>query len=432
MKQHRRQCSHTDAWEITNNQAASHPRKVDVYPFVCKGMIRIRLDFHNLGTLQGDHTMRRIIVTGGLLLWSMVIASAQPATLPFHTVSYSLNSGIHDGHGESERAVWREVIQLADAPWLRLQFGEANLGSQSYVQVTSLYDGSSQRLNGVGLTQWYSTSAFFNGDEVEVQLIVSPADFGVYIGIVEVFIGDPPGEGQGMESICGTTDDRTGSAAAAVGRLLSIGLGGGCTGWIVSNGLEVTAGHCVTSGSAHVLQFNVPSSLSDGTIQHPPASAQYSVNQQSILYQYTGAIGYDWAVFEVFDNSETGLQPIQAQGASFAVVQDITPSQLRVTGYGVDGPPPNFGAWPGPWNSDNQTQQTHVGSNTSSSGNIVRHTADTQGGNSGGPIIDEGTGKAIGVHTNAGCTSTGGNNHGTSTYNSNFWSALNPPVSVLS
>jgi len=171
-----------------------------------------------------------------------------------------------------------------------------------------------------------------------------------------------------------------------------------------------------------VLQFNVPSSLPDGTIQHPPPRDQYFINQRSIVYQ-DGGVGNDWAVFQVFNNPETGLQPIQAQGASFTVVQDRTPSYLRVTGYGVDGPEPNFGN-PGPRNADSQTQQTDVGLNVNSAETWIGHTADTQPGNSGSPIIDASTGRALGVHTAGGCTSNGGNNWGTSTFHQGFWNAL--------
>jgi len=361
------------------------------------------------------------------VLWMVfpVAAFAQPAPVPFHTVPYSLSSGTHDGRGESAVLAWREVIQIADAPWLRLRFGETNLGSASYLLVTSLLDGSSQQLNALSLSQWYNTSAFFNGDAVEVKLFVAPTDIDVYAEVMEVIVGERRAEGEGIESICGTTDDRTRSSNNRAGRVITVG----CTGWIVSNGLHVTAGHCIDP-TASVLQFNVPSSLSDGTIQHPPARDQYSINQQSITYQ-NGGVGNDWAVFSVFDNSETGLQPIAAYGVSFDLAQDLTPNSLRVTGYGVDGPAPNFG-WPppSPRNSDSQTQQTHLGSNANSSGTTMRHTADTQPGNSGSPIIDESTGRALGVHTHGGCTSTGGSNRGTSTYHSNFWNALNPPVSV--
>ena len=35
--------------------------------------------------------------------------------------------------------------------------------------------------------------------------------------------------------------------------------------------------------------------------------------------------------------------PIAAQGASFTVSNTANPATVRITGYGVDGPPPKFG-----------------------------------------------------------------------------------------
>ena len=54
--------------------------------------------------------------------------------------------------------------------------------------------------------------------------------------------------------------------------------------------------------------------------------------------------------------------PIAAQGASFTVSNTANPATVRITGYGVDGPPPKFGKGKGvPRNADNQTQQIHTG-----------------------------------------------------------------------
>ena len=49
---------------------------------------------------------------------------------------------------------------------------------------------------------------------------------------------------------------------------------------------------------------------------------------------------------------------------------------------------------------------------------------DTEGGNSGSPVINETNGVAVGVHTNAGCTSGGGFNTGTSTFNTGLWAQI--------
>ena len=125
-----------------------------------------------------------------------------------------------------------------------------------------------------------------------------------------------------------------------------------------------------------------------------------------------GGVGNDWGVFRVFNNSNTGLQPISAQNASFTLAQDFGPSTIRITGYGVDG------------GTRNQTQQTHAGPNDGSSGTTMRYRTDTEGGNSGSPVIDEATGRAVGVHTHGGCSFFGGSNKGTSTFNSAFWNAL--------
>ena len=128
-----------------------------------------------------------------------------------------------------------------------------------------------------------------------------------------------------------------------------------------------------------------------------------------------GGIGNDWGVFEVFANSVTGMMPIDAQGAHFELVQDLGPPTIRITGFGVD-----FN------NGDrNQTQQTHAGPNAGSSGTTMRYQTDTEGGNSGSPVIDEATGNAVGVHTHGGCsTGGGGNNSGTSLFHAAFWAEV--------
>ena len=356
---------------------------------------------------------------------------AQPDQLEFNVVQFTINSGLFNGNNKSNSVelVWNEIVDVGDVPWIRIEFADGYLGNSSFLEIISLLDGATQRFDAVSLSEWRNSSAFFNGGKIELRLFVNQKDEGVFINLKDVLVGTSSSNNPGLESICGTEDNRVASTDPAVGRLLTTSLSSGCTGWIVENGKLVTAGHCADGGVIGVIQFNVPQSTSSGTMQHPHPDHQYSVNQQSITYQYTGSLGYDWAVFEVFNNSNTGLQPIQAQNDYFKLIKNLTASQLRVTGYGVDGPAPEFGDG-GPRNSDSQTEQTHLGSNVNSSGYIIRHTADTQPANSGSPIIDESTGFAIGVHTNAGCTSSGSYNHGTSAYNPNFWNAVYPPVTI--
>jgi len=340
---------------------------------------------------------------------------AQKAELEQITKNYVLDSGVHRGETglmATSRVAFSDVISVSGVSWIRLKFSEANLGRESYITITSREDGAQQILNATTLAQWQNTSAYFNGDAVEVALHVAPNEKGIQVKMEELWVG----QDEGPDSQCGPTDDRVPSDDPATGRLLTVG----CTGWIIDNGLHVTAGHC-SGGSATVLQFNVPLSSSTGSLNHPGPEDQYSVDASSKI-AVNGGVGNDWGVFKVFDNSVTGLQPIEAQGASFTVVQDLGPPEIRITGYGVDFNDPTL----------NQVQQTHVGPNAGSSGTTMRYVTDTEGGNSGSPVIDDATGNAVGVHTHGGCSTTGsGNNNGTSTFNSAFWDALNPPSLTL-
>ncbi len=366
------------------------------------------------------------LVVMGMLLFAAALASAQTLEIPQETRSYSWISKVHQGVKRAKSAAIAlqatlaesHRIEVGDAPWLRLSFPNANLGKKSYLTITSVYDGATQTLNSTTLKEWYNTSAYFNGNAVEVKLFIAPNDENVFLEAGEITVGKwvgndralskgGPGGGPVIESQCGPNDDRVPSNHPASGRIVSIG----CTGWIVSNGKHVTAGHCAGSGT---LQFDVPPSLPSGTIQNPPPSEQYTINTGTLQF-VNGGVGNDWCVFEVNNNSQTGLQPIAAQGASFTVVQNLGPSTIRITGFGVDNNDPTL----------NQTQQTHAGPNVGSSGTTMRYQTDTEGGNSGSPVIDDANGNSVGVHTHGGCsTGGGGNNSGTSTFSAAFWNAL--------
>ncbi|HEV8537725.1 MAG TPA: trypsin-like peptidase domain-containing protein [Bacteroidota bacterium] len=256
------------------------------------------------------------------------------------------------------------------------------------------------------MTQWQNSSAYFNGNAVDVALHVAPHDQGVSIAVDSLLVGDPNSPA-GIQDQCGPTDDRVASDNPRVGRLLDRG----CTAWLIATGVLVTAGHCLTPARlVNVLEFNVPLSASDGTIKHPGPNDQYAVNISSIRYRDNG-IGDDFGAFQVSPNPNTGLLPLAAQGASFQVVQNLGPSTIRITGYGTDD------------GTANQTQQSATGPNAGSSGTVMRYQTDSEGGNSGGPIIDEATGNAVGVHTNGECA-LDGSNKGTSTFNTAFWAML--------
>jgi V8-like Glu-specific endopeptidase len=329
---------------------------------------------------------------------------AQAEEIPLHREKYELNSGYYIGDQSGDKLVYTAVINSPGVPWLNIHFGSYNLGKNSYLIITSLYDGKWQRQDNITLAQWYNFSAFFNGDAVKIELYAASGDENIFFIIDELVIGDMYA---GTESICGPTDDRIPSSDPAVGRIIDIG----CTGWIIPDGDIVTAGHCLDATNADVLEFNVPLSLPNGTIQHPGPEDQYSIDQSSRIF-INGGIGNDFGVCKVFPNSVTGLMPKQAQQAYFTLVQDLSSDPIRITGYGVDD------------GTANQTQQTNSGPNAGSSGTTMRYVVDTQGGNSGSPVIDDNTHFAVGVHTHGGCTASGGNNNGTSLFHAAFWEAV--------
>ena len=71
-----------------------------------------------------------------------------------------------------------------------------------------------------------------------------------------------------------------------------------------------------------------------------------------------------------------------------------------------------------------------MGPFVNSSGTTVGYVTDTQGGNSGSPVIWEQTGDAVGIHTHGGCSSTGGNNWGTGANHSALQNAISSPKGV--
>ena len=390
-----------------------------------------------------EYACRRTLGVVLLLLSVPLVVIAQPAPAPHHLQAYAFDSGLHTNSADVGAAPFlahSEVVRVAEAPWLRLHFADANLGRASYLVLTAQEGGARQRLDAARLAQWQNASAFFNGDAVTIELFVGAGDVGVFYRLREVMVGeradqanagkDAP-ESLGPESICGSDDDRVASTDPASGRIVPVG----CTGWIISNGAYLTAGHCIGGGS-QTLQFNVPLSDPDGTINHPGPEDQYPIEPVVDIEFSDGGVGDDWGLFNagVNDDGETASE---RQQAYYRMSRDSNPATIRITGYGVDGPPPNFGN-PPPRNEDNQTQQTHSGASTGETVNgpsnaFWNYTADTQGGNSGSPVIIDGTTLTVGIHTHGGCTVGGGANAGSSFENDDLEASIqvNPGAGII-
>lgn len=342
------------------------------------------------------------------------IASVEGQTHPISQseIPLDLSTGQLDNPTDGELLVFDEVVEIADAPWMRLRFERVDLEPGSYLLITSLEDGAAQTLDRVSIAQWHNRTAYFNGSALRVQLYAGAETFGNGFALDVVIRGelDPGGV---ITSQCGPVDDRVLSDEASRGRLLDIG----CTAFIFSTeSCFMTAGHCL-SFAANVVEFNVPPSQGNGNLQHPGPEDQYTVDSASREF-VIGAIGNDWGLFRVFANSNTGLMPYEAQGefVELDTMLPELPENIDLVGYGVDN------------GVDNQVQQRSVGPITSISGGgapAVFHRADTEGGSSGSAIISETTGKVIAIHTHAGCTTGGGgSNASTGITNAGLQNAL--------
>ena len=355
-------------------------------------------------------------------------------------------------------------ISVPGAAWLQLRFDALALGPEGKLVITTP-NGDVQNFTQDSLTAWDGKSAAFNGAELSILLEGVSGDVTIaevmvglpgatpeiakerasetffdFLGVGDMsryMIDDVPPKtddgsalppdlefGATIESICTPVDKRVSSAHPYSGRLMPVG----CTGWLIPGNLVLTAGHCVGS-SMGWLEFNVPRSYLDGTTRPTEVKDQYPVIRSSVVSRFTG-VGNDWAVFRVAPNTETNLLPSDAQGGHFEVSNTAEPTNVRITGFGVDGPAPKFGN-PPPRNGDNQTQQTHAGrvvrhTSSGSSSGTLKYRVDTQGGNSGSPVFAEDSNEiAIGIHTNGGCATTGAN-AGTSFRNKALWNAIQP------
>lgn len=390
--------------------------------------------------------LNRVAVVALVLALAPSIATAQPAPFPSKTVPFTSDTRRFRGAIGPKKESFvasRQVVRIPGALWLRLRFGDHNLGAESYITVTSRKDGEQQRLDTQSLRLWQNQTAMFNGDAVEVKLHVAPGEEDIFFRIEEVVAGESVSERRGKRlstealsegqvpfAICGATDDRIASAHRAVGRTNAP-----CTAWIVSNGAYLTAGHCRIAPQLRDVHFNIPQSQANGAIVAPPLADQFPVVPGSIVFADNGP-GRDWAVFNLGpDAAGNNRLAVHAQGAFFRISRDVSffNFRFRVTGYGADGPPTCFGNDQQPGcvnatqNADNNTQQTHTGPMLGEfgTGADVRweYRVDTQGGNSGSPIIVDGTDLVVGIHTHPGCLG-GGANIGTSFENDDLETAL--------
>jgi len=351
---------------------------------------------------------------------------AQPQTPPNHVIPFYLDSGQIVNGSSDVTVIWSDTVHVEGSQWLRLKFSQLILPEEpvshkgSILRIVSVLDGAVQTLDAVSAHQWKNTSAYFNGDTVNLELIAAPDGMVNQVTIDSITVGDPFDQ-EGLESICDGTDDRVLENDNAIGR----GLPAGCTAWIFNdaNHCLLTAGHCSDIGN-EVIEFNVPLSKRNGTIVHPGPEDQYAVDPDSQQFDDT-RMGEDWSYFGCFPNSQTGLTPYQAQGEFYEIDFPRPPifgNKIKLPGFGTVSPPVNP-RW-------NQIDKVNDGAYSSFNDSILKYRTDSSGGNSGSPVVFEQTGRAIGIHTHGGCGDGSGANAGTGMNNKDLQDALDHPKGV--
>ena len=104
-----------------------------------------------------------------------VAVTAQRAPIPHEYLPYNLDSGVLSNLTESsEVVVFDQIIEAGGSDWMRIGFSNTILHGESYLRLTSLYDGAVQHLSTNSLAQWQEKSAYFNGSQVQIELVAAP------------------------------------------------------------------------------------------------------------------------------------------------------------------------------------------------------------------------------------------------------------------
>ena len=169
--------------------------------------------------------------TRKLLLALASAALLAPAALPGAEARYSRwvdapqESGAHDNPGADTNLVWSISLHEPEATWLRVEFGDCQLGAASYLRITSVTTQRSHRLNATSLAQWSSLCGPLKGDTLWVELFAAPGDTGVRASITRLMAGVRPEPGFTAATLC-DGDSRVNTRDDRVGRMFT---GGGCT-----------------------------------------------------------------------------------------------------------------------------------------------------------------------------------------------------------
>jgi hypothetical protein len=305
-------------------------------------------------------------------------------------------------------------------------------------------DGAEQKLNAEALKNWSNSSAYFNGQSVKVSLYQAAGEE-VKVKLKELKVSEAiqGKETHGVAQARKITSPSVPSSNAQVGEInledtpwakavgrFTNGNNSIGTGWIAPNGAIVTSDFTYyeriwenewvdRDDGYDVIEFNVPNSNNDGSVNHPAPEDQYPINTTAI-YRESEASSFkrgkyawaDVAILEPLKNS-TGLLPGERQQQYLRILPN--PSSFIVGGLeGTLFDILHYGNKEDDFSTDQykvlklsqvtlKEQKKYlsvIGNRDIDRDNIVLHDMENfLGSESGAPIMFQGTNVAIGVHT---------------------------------
>ncbi|HKV07124.1 MAG TPA: serine protease [Thermoanaerobaculia bacterium] len=309
--------------------------------------------------------------------------------------------------GAADRpVVWSERVVSSGATFVRVHFSRFNLPDGDYVTVSSPDGTDFWTYTGKGPHGTGELWAFMvEGDTAVVELHAGNAPIkgrraGFGFSIDRIAHGTEPMDLDPAEKIiCGTNGSQNAVCQPGINMnpvaRLSFQSGGSsfvCTGWLVAGSnanTMLTNNHCVdnqTEVSTVQARFNYQTTTCTGTTQ-----ATFSSYAGGTFLRTS--TGLDYTIFTLQGNPEATWGEYTAT------------SKQPTTGMAI-----NFPQHPGGglkkiayWKDSAQTLRCDVSTvnatyGGSTSGSQMGYSCDSEGGSSGSPIMDAGTGRIIGLH----------------------------------
>jgi V8-like Glu-specific endopeptidase len=371
-----------------------------------------------------SRSLRNGVLAAGLALaLTGAVSPAEAARIKVgDEIAYPVNTPKVYPLGGAERPVtWSETIVSPGARFLRLHFQRLNLPAGDFLTVASpdgaeYWTYTSKGPHGTG--EFWSFSV--DGDTAIVELhagnrIEKGKARRYGLSIDRIAHGTEPlwGDDNPAKVVCGTDGRRDAACYTSINTRpvarLSFQSGGSsfvCTGWLVAgsnSSTMITNNHCFTTQSeVNTVQarFNYQRTTCGGA-----TTASYTTYVGGTFLKTSSSL--DYTLFTLQGNPE----------ATWG--EYIATTKTPTIGMAINFPQHGGGnvKTVGYWKDSAQTQRCDVaatgGSYGYAAGSQMDYSCDSEGGSSGSPIMDAGTGRIIGLHHLGGVSSSPCENAGT-------------------